>query len=1024
MVVPGWQPWDEPPAGTDWSHPLARPVTVAALTMAGILPGRPGAGPLTPGALLGLCAALTAAGSLRLCLRHRGEVYSLELFEPMLLVAVYAMPGRLALALTALAASLAQGLRRTPPAGVAFSAARWSCAAGAGSLVFVVLRDGTALSPRNLLALLGAMLTVTLTSQVAAPPARVPPRWPALALGLAAKPAASALLLASWVLAPVVTPLLLVALALVRWAALRNASLRARHAQLAGVQRATGALGVPVDPREAIPRFLATVRDCFQATAAELVVVDGRQRVAWRSCAGVPAAARRSELVEWDTLAAVLVNLDAVGWLRSSDPDAAGATQLRREGWRDCLAAPVRSGARSVGALAVYDPGDAGGLRRGEPAALELLAAAAGAALDRAGRLDAILQERTRLAQLVERSARDLTERRRAERLLAGRAHVLGLIAGDAPLMATLSALARFVEAEAEGGRCAVLLLDGDGGTLTVAAAPNLVDAVLHQADGLVVGPLAGSSGTAVHRQEAVLVSDVASAPLWAPTRQAALARGLRAAWAMPITSAQSGQVRGTVTVYFDRPRAAGPSDLRLLEAAADLAGVAVERSHAQARLAHQAAHDALTGLPNRVFFLDRAANALARTRRSRFSVAVLFCDVDRFKAINDSLGHEAGDRLLRELARRLREVVRPGDTVARFGGDEFTILCDSIADEAHALAIAERVGHVAAAPFALGGAEVLVTMSVGIALGSGPHTRPEALIENADAAMYRAKARGGNRREVFDRDMRARSRRRLALHSALHRAVEHGELRVFYQPIVCLRTRRPVGAEALVRWQHPERGLVGPEEFIGLAEETGLSVPIGTQVLREACLRAGRWRSAGQGRPPPCVKVNLSARQFTHPNLIATVAGILAETGVDPARVYLEITESVLMDDAESTGTALDELKSLGVSLAVDHFGTGSSSLRHLKRFPVDELKVDRTLVTGLLGNAEDGAVVAAAVNLAHTLGLKAVADGVDSSGQLTRLRELGCDMGQGDHLGQPLPADSIAPHLGLTPPADGRCS
>jgi len=614
-------------------------------------------------------------------------------------------------------------------------------------------------------------------------------------------------------------------------------------------------------------------------------------------------------------------------------------------------------------------------------------------------------------------NTRDVTERKHAEGLLAGQAAVLGLIARDAPLMETLSALARLIETEADGARCAVLLLDEDGGTLTVGAAPSLADAGLHEADGMVVGPRAGSSGTAVHRHAPVLVADVAADPLWSETRQAALAQGLRAAWAMPITTADSSQILGTVTIYFDRARRPGPSDTRLLEAAAHLADIAIERSQAQARLAHQAAHDALTGLPNRVFFLDRAGHALDRTRRSHSSVAVLFCDLDGFKVVNDSLGHDAGDRLLGELARRMQEVVRPGDTVARFGGDEFTVLCESIADEADALAIAERVGRVAATPFALGDAEVLVTMSIGIALGSDARVRPEALIENADVAMYRAKARGGNRREVFDRGMRARAKRRLAVHSALHRAVERGELRVFYQPLVWLANRRPVGAEALVRWQHPDRGLLGAQEFIALAEETGLIVPIGSYVLREACQEAERWRAASPGREPLCIKVNLSARQVADPNLTEVVAGVLGDTGVVPASVCLEIAESVLMEHAESTGTVLRELKSLGVSLAVDDFGTGYSSLVHLKRVQVDELKVDRSFVAGLLGNAEDAVVVAAVVNLAHTLGVKAVAEGVESSGQLARLLELGCDIGQGYHFGRPMPPESMALHLGLAP-------
>jgi diguanylate cyclase (GGDEF)-like protein len=600
----------------------------------------------------------------------------------------------------------------------------------------------------------------------------------------------------------------------------------------------------------------------------------------------------------------------------------------------------------------------------------------------------------------------------RAEALLAEQAYVLDLIARDAPLMEILNVLAKVIESEASGARCAVLLLDEGRETLTVAAAPSLIDVGLHEADGLLVGPEAGASGTAAFRREPVVTTDVARDPLWHESRQMALARGIRAAWSNPIITADGERVLGVLTVYFDEPRRPSAAESGLLELAAHLADIAIERTHAQAQLAHQAAHDALTGLPNRVVFLDRIALALARTQRSRSSVAVLFLDLDRFKFINDSLGHHAGDRLLRALSKRLQEVVRPGDTVARFGGDEFTILCEGIADEAHALAIAERVGQVATAPFSLGDAEVFVTMSIGIALASGGRVRPESLVENADAAMYRAKARGGGRREVFDQAMRARAKRRLAMHSSLYRAVERGEFRVLYQPIHNLASGRPLGAEALVRWEHPDRGLIEPGEFIALAEETGLIVPIGTQVLREACRQARTWQVAGRRLG---IKVNLSARQFAHPNLGGVVAEILAETGIDPATVYLEITETVLMEDVESTSTALAQLKSLGVSLTVDDFGTGYSSLAYLKRFPVDELKVDRAFVAGLLSDQEDSAIVAAVINLAHTLGLQSVAEGVETAEQLAKLRELGCDIGQGYYFGRPLPAETMASRLDL---------
>ena len=1299
-VVPAW-------VSVQQSRVVAG-VALGSLAAAAVLLNQPGAGPGTIAAVAGLVAAMCAAGLLSLELRHRDRVDSLELVEPVLLVAVYALSGALAVLAAALAAVVLGGARRAPPATATFTVVRWSFAAGAGGVALAALGDGSQLGTRNLLALAAAALVLSLAARV--------PLWlgergarRATVLGRAVRVALDLglglLFAAAWHRTPLATPLFLAPLALVHWGGRVYSAVRAEQHRLARMQRATHALSVAIDPREAVPEFLTEARRCFEAEAVDLVVVERERRRLWRSGEQGETVAKAEPPGE-RTLAAEVASLDAAVVVEAGGEGELAAL-LEREGWRTCVAAPVCLGGVATGALAVYEPasraeepaGPAGAAPDGEPpggappgrsggeepgarqarpggaapggpssesgarqerfgrhgpyrrlrrsrraavlAVLEVLAVEAGAALQKGALLESLMEERTKLAEIVdhasdgiaaldpdgtvtswnpgfegitgyradevigthgltrlrprdlagrrvrlerwansreplptmlevldsrgerawisctyarvpdgggpprrlvltsrdvtkelelqraqqalkERAARfqalvqnsshmvvvldaaggityaspafwrmlgnseqaqadqrlfelvhpddlaelrqhfgehlvgagqtasyefrclgeggwrhlealatnlledpavrgvvlntrDVTERAHAEALLAGQAAVLDLIARDAPLMETLSALARLVESEAEGGRCAILLLDPDGEVLTVAAAPSLVDTGLHEADGMVVGPLAGSSGTAVHRRAAVLVPDVATEPLWADTRQVALARGLRAAWAMPIITADSREVLGTVSIYFDRTRRPEQSDHRLLVAAAHLADIAIQRNQAQARLAHQAAHDALTGLPNRVFFLDRAAHALDRTKRSHTWVAVLFCDLDRFKFINDSLGHDAGDRLLGELARRLQEVVRPGDTVARFGGDEFTILCENIEDESHALAIAERVGRVAATPFVLGDAEVFVTMSIGIALGTGPRARPAALIENADAAMYRAKARGGNRHEVFDHDMRARAKRRLALQSALHRAVERGEFQVVYQPLVRLATRRPVGAEALVRWRHPERGLVGPQEFISLAEETGLIVPIGTYVLREACLQAARWRRITPGGEPMAIKVNLSARQFAHPNLVEVVAGILGDTGVDPASVFFEITESVLMEDVESTSAALRELKSLGVSLAVDDFGTGYSSLLYLKRFPVDELKVDRTFVAGLLANAEDAAIVAAVVNLAHTLGVKAVAEGVESSSQATRLIELDCDFGQGYHFGRPMPAESLPLHLGL---------
>ncbi|MDQ1614777.1 MAG: hypothetical protein QOJ60_716, partial [Actinomycetota bacterium] len=386
-----------------------------------------------------------------------------------------------------------------------------------------------------------------------------------------------------------------------------------------------------------------------------------------------------------------------------------------------------------------------------------------------------------------------------------------------------------------------------------------------------------------------------------------------------------------------------GQVDGRLLARAINYA---IERKRVEVELAHQALHDALTGLPNRGLFLDRLAQALARIGRHSSVLAVLFCDLDRFKVVNDSLGHGAGDTLLVDVARRLEGVLRAGDTAARFGGDEFVILCEDISGAHQAIAIAERVSEVLEAPFVLGDDEAFVRTSIGIAMASGQDARPEALLRDADAAMYRAKERGGGVYEVFDDDMRARAVKRLETENALYRALERGEFSLHYQPQVSLGTGEIAGLEALVRWDHPDRGLVFPGEFIGSAEETGLIIQIGEWVLREACEQAARWAALRPNGEPVRMSVNLSARQCAHPDLVEMVATCLRESGVDPATICLEITETAVMADMEATVEVLDQLRALGVTLAIDDFGTGWSSLRALQRFPVDEVKIDKSFI------------------------------------------------------------------------------
>jgi diguanylate cyclase (GGDEF)-like protein len=433
------------------------------------------------------------------------------------------------------------------------------------------------------------------------------------------------------------------------------------------------------------------------------------------------------------------------------------------------------------------------------------------------------------------------------------------------------------------------------------------------------------------------------------------------------------------------------------------------ERKMLERQLAHQAFHDALTGLPNRALFSDRLDHALTRAARRGVLVAVLFLDLDRFKVVNDSLGHDVGDQLLVAVAELLRNCVRSGDTVARLGGDEFTVLLEDLATPADASQVAERIMAAMQAPFQLAGHEVCVSASLGIALSSGKGSTPEDLLRDADAALYRSKNRGKARYEVFDATMHARALDRLQLENDLRRGIERGDLRVHYQPMVELGTGRVAGVEALARWQHPTRGSIPPGDFIALAEESSLILPLSRWVLFESCRQASEWHRRYPDRPPLTVSVNLSVRQFQHPALVDEVAEALRETGLPPGCLSLEITESMMMEAAEATNAILRDLKAIGVRLAIDDFGTGYSSLGYLKRFPVDTLKIDRTFVAGLGRDPEDSAIVHAVIRLAHTLGLAVTAEGVETAAQRDELRATGCELGQGYYFAKPLPADAV---------------
>jgi diguanylate cyclase (GGDEF)-like protein/PAS domain S-box-containing protein len=430
--------------------------------------------------------------------------------------------------------------------------------------------------------------------------------------------------------------------------------------------------------------------------------------------------------------------------------------------------------------------------------------------------------------------------------------------------------------------------------------------------------------------------------------------------------------------------------------------------------LRHDPFHDSLTGLPNRALFIDRLSHRLAlEQRRPRASFAVLFLDIDRFKVINDSLGHVRGDEVLMEVGRRLQSGLRPHDTVARLGGDEFGVLLEDVPDAETARKVAERLQDALKAPFMLHSQEIFCGASIGIAQGNASYARPEDIMRDADTALYRAKGQGRGRWVEFDSTMHDRAVELLRLETDIRRALERRELLLHYQPVVSLQSGEIVGAEALVRWQHPERGLVAPMEFIPLAEEMGLIVPIGAWVLHEACRQMKQWQDR-LGLPDLEIGVNLSSKQFQAPGLVTEVGRVLRETGLSPRSLRLEVTESLLMDRHPQVADAMTGLRAMGVRIDLDDFGTGYSSLSYLHQFPIDTLKIDRSFISRL-GTTSDGIeIVNTILALAQSLDMEVVAEGVETAEQLQLLRNLHCAYAQGYHLSRPVDSEHFEALLG----------
>jgi diguanylate cyclase (GGDEF)-like protein/PAS domain S-box-containing protein len=439
------------------------------------------------------------------------------------------------------------------------------------------------------------------------------------------------------------------------------------------------------------------------------------------------------------------------------------------------------------------------------------------------------------------------------------------------------------------------------------------------------------------------------------------------------------------------------------------------DERRAEAALEHSAHHDALTALPNRTLLTDRIKHALARRSGDRSLMALLFCDVDAFKNVNDAHGHQVGDDVLRAIAARLTSAVRPEDTVARIGGDEFVVLCEDLADLDDAAMVAARVRAAVAQPIPTGLTELDVTVSIGVAVASRDElATPDTLLRDADEAMYKAKRQGPNVIELFDEKLRIVAASRLALLSDLRHAAADREFRLVYQPVLTLDDEAVIGVEALIRWEHPQRGLVTPDEFIPFAERSGLIIGIGAWVMQEACRQAAAWAVSGPAGRELTMSVNVSGRQLAQgAGLVESVKLALDESGLRPETLVLEVTESALMDDAEASLRVVNELKALGVRIAIDDFGTGYSSLLYLKRFPVDVLKVDRSFVAGLGDNQDDTAIARSVIELAHAFGIQAVAEGIETRGQLAVLQGFGCRYGQGYLWSPGRPAAELDPTL-----------
>ena len=585
-------------------------------------------------------------------------------------------------------------------------------------------------------------------------------------------------------------------------------------------------------------------------------------------------------------------------------------------------------------------------------------------------------------------------ERRHQAALLADQNRILNLVASGAELPLVLKTIAQFIESQCAGSICTLVALDQGGAQYEPGVESSLPEGFSQASGTMAPTVAAGPCAEAIRTRAPVRVNDLARYPVDEQLRAFVRMADLQTGDAWPILG-DKHQVLGALALYHRRGRDSRPADANVVRICIDLAGIAIEHRRYADRIHHMAHHDELTGLPNRLLFNHFLRRALVRARAQKTPVAVMFLDLDRFKVINDTLGHKAGDEALCLVAERLVGCLTATDSLARVGGDEFTLVVERFRDPQELAEVAQKLLGAAARSLVIDGHECHLSGSIGVSIFPDDGKDNASLLKKADIAMYRAKAAGRNKFQFFSKEMNEHSVERLTLENELRHAVTQRQFAIHYQPKVNVATGRITGAEALVRWQHPQRGLLPPGAFIGIAEEIGLIGAIGSQVLEAACKDARRW--SAQGTDPLPVAINLSAVQFDDPRLLDDLDCVLVQTGFDPFQLEVEITETAMMADPEKTMKLLEKIRERGIGVAIDDFGMGHSSLAYLKRFPADTLKIDRAFVRDIVESQNDLAIATAIIAMGHTMGMKVIAEGVETRGQLEILQRCGCDDFQG---------------------------